>query len=179
MITIISGTNRRNSATHRFARHYHRLFLETTEETVHLFSLADLPADILHIDMYDPKQQSKGLATIQDDLILPADKFFFLLPEYNGGMPGALKLFIDALSIREYAKTFKGKKAALAGVASGRQGNLRGMDHLTGVLMHMGTKVLPNRLPISSINGLHDEDGTLDAGTEMVMRKQVEEFVAW
>lgn len=179
MITIISGTNRRNSATHRFAQHYHRLFQELTDEPVHLFSLADLPDDILHVDMYDPGTQSKALAKIQDERILPAEKFFFLLPEYNGGMPGALKLFIDALSVREYAKTFKGKKAALTGVASGRQGNLRGMDHLTGVLLHMGTQVLPNRLPISSIKGLHDENGTLNAETEQVMRRQVEEFVAW
>jgi NAD(P)H-dependent FMN reductase len=49
-------------------------------------------------------------------------------------VPGSLKLFIDACSVREYKQNFKGKKAALVGIASGRAGNLRGMDHLTGVM---------------------------------------------
>ena len=175
MTTIISGTNRRDSGTYRFAKEYERLFQEAGAE-VRLFSLADLPSDLIHVDMYGPEGQSPALAKIQDALILPAERLFFLLPEYNGGMPGILKLFLDALSIREYARNFK-KKVGMSGIASGRQGNLRGMDHLSGVLMHMGATVYPNRLPISQISKLHDEAGNLDPATEQVMRAQVEGFL--
>lgn len=176
MTTIISGTNRRDSRTHQFAKIYEEFFREAGADDVHLYSLADLPDDILHVDMYGPKGQSPELARVQNELILPADRLFFLLPEYNGGMPGILKLFIDALSIREYKRTFR-KKVAMAGTATGRAGNLRGMDHLTGVLLHMGATVYPNRLPISQMATLHDADGVLNADADAAMRAQVEGFL--
>lgn len=178
MLTIISGTNRRDSRTHQFAKIYERLFREAGAEDVRFYSLADLPGDIIHVDMYGPEGQSPELARVQDELILPAERLFFILPEYNGGMPGILKLFIDALSIREYAKTFK-KKVAMTGTATGRAGNLRGMDHLTGVMLHMGATVFPNRLPISQMASLLDADGTLNADAEKAMRAQVEGFLAF
>jgi chromate reductase, NAD(P)H dehydrogenase (quinone) len=102
----------------------------------------------------------------------------YIVPEYNGGFPGVLKLFLDACSVREYKKTFKGKKAALVGIATGRAGNLRGLEHLTGILNHVGTVVLPNRLPISSIEKLMDDDGIIrDPATLKVIEKQMDEFL--
>jgi len=91
-----------------------------------------------------------------------------------------VKLFIDACSIRNYADNFKGKKAAIVGVAAGRAGNLRGMEHLTGVLNYLGTTIMPNRLPISSIGGLLDEDKKLkDEATQKALQGFVEGVVAF
>ncbi|MEO1514203.1 MAG: NAD(P)H-dependent oxidoreductase [Bacteroidota bacterium] len=181
MITLISGTNRPNSKTAVFAQHFKQLFEELAEEEIRYIDLAE-PAmvDILRQEMYSPAGQSPALGRLQDEAIIPAHKFFFVYPEYNGSFPGMLKLFLDAISIREYGPTFKGKKAGLAGIASGRAGNLRGIDHLTGVLHHVGTLVMPKMLPISGIGKLlDDQDQIQDEATKEAMRDLVKAFIAF
>ncbi len=180
MITVISGSNRRNSECLTFARFYYERLSALTDEPVKLLALEDIPHDWFHPDMYSSKKQSPSIVRIQDEYMLPATKFVFIIPEYNGSFPGALKLFIDAISVRHYSKTFKDKKAALVGIASGRAGNLRGMDHFTGVLHHVGTHVMPNKLPISRIETLTDDKGRIiDRDTLLVIEANVLEILAY
>jgi chromate reductase, NAD(P)H dehydrogenase (quinone) len=177
MITIISGTNRPNSKTLLFANQFYEIFQAKTDDTVHFLNLEDLPANIINDMMYAASGQSKTLAKIQDKMIVPATKFYIVSPEYNGSFPGILKLFIDACSVREYKASFKGKKAGLVGIADGRAGNLRGMDHLTGVLHHVGTTVMPAQLPISSLKTLLTPEGKINDATLKVMEAHVEQFL--
>ncbi len=179
MITIISGTNRKNSKTREVANHYFEVFKELADEEVKLLGLEDVPSDMLHVDMYSEAGQSASVTKIQDEYMLPAQKYFIISPEYNGSFPGALKLFLDAVSIRQYKETFKGKKAGLAGVASGRAGNLRGLDHLMGVLHHVGTDVMPAKLPLSQIGNLIENGKIVDEGTKEAIRSQVMAFLAY
>jgi len=178
MITVISGTNRKGSNTEKFAKHFYKLIKLKTKEPVKYYSLQKLPNDILKISMYNSRSQSKALRKIQEEKMIPADKFFVVSPEYNGSFPGVLKLFIDACSIYEYGPTFKGKKAGLVGVASGRAGNLRGMDHLGSVLNHVGTEVMGAKLPISQCGDLVDKKGVITyKGTLEAMEKHVDAFL--
>lgn len=169
MITVISGSNRPGNSTKPFAKKVHEILDKMTDQKVHFVDLEELTGDIIHSEMYDGAVQSPGIVKIQDEMILPSGKFVFVMPEYNGSYPGIVKIFIDCLSVREYKKTFSGKKAGLIGVASGRAGNLRGMDHLSGVLNHVGAVVYPNKLPISGIgkilgdNNLVEDEGTISA----------------
>ena len=180
MITIISGTNRKNSGCLTFAMKYREILQRMTEQPVRVLALEEIPHDWCHPDMYNKGGQSASLVRIQDEYMLPADKFVFLLPEYNGSFHGAVKLFIDACSVRKYEATFKGKKAALIGIATGRAGNLRGMDHLAGVLNHVGTIVMPNKLPISRIEDLVDSEGKItDKPTIAVLELHAVELLAF
>ncbi len=175
MITVISGTNRKNSMCKTFAQKFAEILRSQTSEEVQLLLLEEIPHDWIHPDMYKEGGQSPSLASLQDQYLLPANKFVFVMPEYNGSYPGILKLFLDACSVRAYKPTFKGKKAALIGVATGRAGNLRGIDHLTGVLMHVGTAVMPAILPLSRIKDLLDANSQIaDPGTI----KDMENFAA-
>lgn len=180
MITIISGTNRKGSRCKVFARQYFDFLAQLLgEDQVQLLALEDIPQHWLSNTMYQLPDQNPELAAIQDQYILAADAFVFVSPEYNGSFPGVLKLFIDACTIREYAGNFKGKKAALLGVATGRAGNLRGMSHLAGILHYLGTTTMPNQLPISSIAQLmNEEEGTVNhQETLTVMRSHAAQFV--
>lgn len=180
MITVISGTNRRKSKTFPIAKQFYELFRNSTVEHIELLNLEDLPLDFIHSGMYTPDGQGKALRKLQDTYMIPADKFFIVSPEYNGSFPGILKLFIDACSVREYKPTFNKKKAALAGVATGRAGNLRGMDHLRSTLTHVGTIVMPSVLPISQINLISDEHGAInEKHTLAAMLKTVNNFLAF
>ena len=178
MITVISGTNRKKSACRNFAEKFAEILRTSTGEEVKLLLLEEIPHDWFHPDMYKEAGQSSSLARLQDEYMLPADKFVFVSPEYNGSFPGVLKLFLDACSVRAYKPTFKGKKACLIGVATGRAGNIRGIDHLTGVLMHVGTAVMPAILPISRIKDLIDADGRIaDAATLKDMESFAQAFL--
>lgn len=150
MVAIIQGSNRRGSATkvvaNAVAHHLTTIGVEAT-----IVDLEDMPGSVLHSDMYDTDAKNSFLDDAED-AFKQADSWIFIFPEYNGSFPGALKLLIDALSVRDYKALFGGKIAALIGTASGRAGNLRGIDHLTGVLHHLGTVVRPLSLPISLID---------------------------
>ncbi len=178
MITVISGTNRKDSECLKFATLYYEVLKEATDETVKLLALEHIPHDWFHEGMYG--KQAPSLTALQDEYILPADKMVFVTPEYNGSFPGAVKLFIDACSVREYSRNFQDKKGALVGVASGRAGNLRGMEHLTGVLNYLGMTVMPDKLPISSISKLKNGSGQIsDPATLEAMQKHARAFIAY
>lgn len=151
MTCIISATNRPNSMTLLVALAYKKT-LEDKGYPVEFCNLENLPTDFLHKDMYD--KPSPAFDAFQKKYLVPANKFLIIAPEYNGGFPGILKLMIDASDI---PNAYYGKKVALTGVSSGRAGNLRGMDHLTGVFQYLRMHVMYNKLPISKIETLIDK----------------------
>ena len=114
---------------------------------------------------------------MEAEYLKAAGKFIIVMPEYNGSYPGILKLMIDNT---DTSKVWWFKKVLLTGVSTGRAGNLRGMEHLTGSLLHMKMIVHPNRLPISIINKLMDETGRFtDIPTLQAIDTQLEEFLCF
>ena len=72
------------------------------------------------------------------------------------------------------------KKALLTGVATGRAGNLRGMDHLADVLNYVKITVHPNKLPISVVNSVIGNEGKIiDKNTLKAINQQLDEFIHW
>jgi chromate reductase len=180
MITVISGTNRKESISKIVAKQVYEILKDKTSEEIKFLSLDELPDGILHVDMYGSENQSKELAVFQDEFVIPADKFYFVIPEYNGSFPGILKLFMDACSVRKYKESFHGgKKAALLGIASGRAGNLRGLDHFSGVLNYLQISVMPPHQPIGSIEKLVDKsvDKINDKETIKLIESQIRKFI--
>lgn len=166
MITIISGTNRAGNLTRKIVFYYRDALRKMGEE-----------AKVLLLEGLDLNRRTPQLKHIEDELLIPAEKFIFILPEYNGSFPGAIKMVIDLSRHRE---CFAGKKALLTGIADGRAGNLRGMEHFTGILNHMKVIVHPNKLPISVIKNLVNEKGELiDEATLKVIDNQLKEFLAF
>jgi len=173
MITIISGTNRVNSNTEIVADAY-LATLNNKQVANKYLKLTSVPVSIIHDNMYTERLASFN--AIQDNYIKPATKFVIVSPEYNGSIPGFLKLFIDACDIKP---SFKGKKVCLVGVASGRAGNLRGMDHLTSIMNHVGASVCPRKLPFSGINNLKNADGKLNAESLKLIDEHLDEFLVF
>lgn len=178
MITIISGSNRKNNKTLHFAKYaFEKLRLEAEGE-VRFLDLSELEGNVVYENMYKDSDQPKLIQHIQDTYFIPSTKFWFFIPEYNGSYPGIVKLLLDAMSVREYKPSFADKKACITGIASGRAGNLRGMDHLAEVLNHLGIHVHPNKNPISSIfKLLNAEDNSLNQDTEETIQKQVRQIL--
>jgi NAD(P)H-dependent FMN reductase len=165
MITIVSGTNRPGNRTRRLVQYYQDALSERAVE-----------GKLLLLEGVDLNRRTPELEQIEQRLLIPADKFIFILPEYNGSFPGAVKTFIDLC----HPECFSGKKALLTGLADGRAGNLRGMEHFTGILNHMNVVVHPFKLPISVFKRLLNEQGELiDEATRKAINKQLTEFLAF
>lgn len=148
-ILVISGTNRPNSNTLAIASYYHQQLLKN-EHSAKLLDLNKVDAEVFHHDMYaEPHPSVEGLA---GDYLDWANKFVFVVPEYNGGYPGMLKAFIDAVP----PSKFHFKKAALIGLSSGHLGCVRGMDSLTNVLNYLKVSVLFNKPKLSAIESILD-----------------------
>ena len=177
MILILSGTNRPGSNTRKVAEHVFRVCKELTKEEVKLLSLEDVPRSIFHDQMYSGDDMHEEIIAIQEEYILPVNKMIILSPEYNGSFAGILKMFIDALSVRKYAENFKGKSGALIGVASGRAGNLRGLEHLTGLLNYLGMHIHPYKLPISSIGDVLGDDDILNEQCQVAINDLLEVYL--
>ncbi|MFK8161733.1 MAG: NADPH-dependent FMN reductase [Lewinella sp.] len=178
MITVISGTNRSDSRTLQIARHFTALLSESGVET-QLLDLAEVDMSHYVKDMYSPKAMAPALASLQLRFILNVKKIVFVVPEYNGSFPGVVKLFIDGISINEYPKNFGGKHIAMIGVSSGRAGNLRGLDHLTAIVNHMGGWVCPNKLPLSNVDALMNDAGEMvHAPTDDALKKLASQLIA-
>lgn len=157
-VLLISGTNRPDSYTEVISANLARI--SDKQGLVHHFSLEEINRfPWVHDFMYEGKEMPQSWITLQEELFIPKQNWIWVLPEYNGSIPGIVKLFIDIFSVRRAKETFQGKKMGLIGVSTGRAGNLRGLDHMTSVLNHMDAEVMPFKLPVSSVHTLVDDKG--------------------
>ena len=164
MITIIAGTNRKGSNTKKVAEAYNKILLSKNIE-----------AKILGLDEADVYQRNDAFAAMENEYLLAAEKLIIVMPEYNGSFPGVLKLMIDNTDVKN---VWPNKKILLVGVSTGRAGNLRGMEHLTGVLLYLKANVHHNRLPISVVHTLINENSILsDESTISTINTQIDEFL--
>jgi NAD(P)H-dependent FMN reductase len=164
MITVIAGSNRADNNTKKVAREYNRILTGK-----------GIPNQLLALDEMPVFERNAAFVEMEKQFLLEAEKFIFIVPEYNGSYSGILKLLIDNSDVKP---AWANKKALLTGVSTGRAGNLRGLEHLTGSLLHMKMIVHPNRLPISVVNKLLDaQDHIADPATWQVMENQIQEFI--
>ena len=97
-ITVVSGTNRPGAVTRRVAQRITARYAQLEGVEVQLLDLGELPIELASPEAYGQKPpEFKRFA----DRVLASDGLHVVTPEYNGGMPGILKLFIDHLPFPE------------------------------------------------------------------------------
>ena len=165
MYTIVAGTNREGSNTLKVAKEY-QAFLKEEGIEASIFSLQEI--NMLHRD--------DDFMALEAEYLLSTQKFIFILPEYNGAFPGIFKLMIDMSDVKE---CWYGKKALLTGVATGRSGNLRGLDAMTNMCHYIKMHVLPNKCPISSIHEELENDRFTKEQTIETIKQQIKEFISF
>lgn len=166
MYTIISGTNRAGSNTLKVAKEYQRFLKERGIES-----------KLLSLEGINLLSRDDAFRVVENEFIIPTEKFLFIAPEYNGSFPGVLKMLFDNVHSH---KIWWDKKALLTGVSTGRAGNLRGLDHLSGVLNFLRITVHPSQLPISMVDKLIDSEGKFtDVATIKVINQQLDSFIEW
>jgi chromate reductase, NAD(P)H dehydrogenase (quinone) len=169
MISIISGTNRPGSRTLEISKIVQSYFSKHKIES-QIIDLSQLSFKEMDGGQYSEKKPAKMTEILQ--ALHDSRGYYFVCPEYNGSMPGALKYFIDHW---EYPRTFEHVPVAFLGLG-GRFGGLRPIEHLQQVMNYRNAFVFPERIFLFNVwNSL--KDGVLDdASTLKLLDKQTLDF---
>ena len=160
MITIVSATHRNDSATLKVA---HKIKAILSEQNIQsqIWDFQQLPRDFLFNEMFG--ERSLAFQNEMDQYITPIQQFIWVVPEYNGSFSGVTKLVLDALP----PKVWTNKWCYLVGVASGAAGNLRGQEHLTGIMHYLKMHVHYFKPKLSGIATSFDEHGNWIEGRNL------------
>jgi NAD(P)H-dependent FMN reductase len=110
--------------------------------------------------------------------IIESDAVVFATPEYHGTFSAYAKIIIENLG---YPSVLKGKPLALLGVASGRIGAIKSLEHMRSTCAHIGAIVMPGAISIAGIRRAFDEDDNCtDSKTKEaleVLAENLDEFL--
>ncbi len=141
---IISGTNRKASRSFEVSLLIQKMYAEKAEQ-VGIIDLKDIGLDELDETHYGTDKPKKMTETL--DKINSADGLIFVVPEYNGSMPGALKYFIDHW---KYPDAFEFRPVCFVGLG-GMFGALRGVEQLQMILGYRNAFIYPERIFLTNV----------------------------
>lgn len=169
-IRIISGTDRPSSNALRVSKYVLKLYREKGMDA-EIIDLQEFPlADV------SGGKYGEDLPVVDQfvEQALDADGWVVVCPEYNGGYPGILKLFIDYLP---FPGSLNKIPIALIGEADGAFGALRAVEQLQQVFGYRNAHIFPERVFISRVNENFDiEEGIDDALQQQLLESQVKGF---
>ncbi len=151
---MIVGTNRPGSNTRKIAAHVEEVY-KALGVPLHVIDLAQLPPEIFSPNSYAEKPKSfLPFSTA----VLNSTGLIVVTPEYNGGIPGILKYFIDML---KFPESFEQRPVCFVGLAAGIWGALRPVEQLQQIFGYRNAYIYPERVFISQISNLIDANGRL------------------
>ena len=173
MITMIVGTNRPGANSRKVAHHIEEIYAKLGVP-LRVLDLANLPAEIFNPTSYGEKPKSFESF---NSAVLESSGLIVVSPEYNGGMPGVLKYFIDML---KFPESFEARPVCFVGVAAGIWGALRPIEQLQMIFGYRNAYLFPERVFLSRINDLLDDSGRLkEADSLKRLQQQAEGFIAF
>lgn len=170
-IKIISSTDHPNSNSLKVSNYVADKYRAEGVD-VEVISLMDFPMQ----DVVGGKY-GKSIPSVEEfrKPILEADALIFVIPEYNGGFPGVLKLFIDYLP---FPSAFAKMPMAFIGVADGAFGALRPVEQFQMIVNYRNALQFPERVFISRVSkSFSEEEGLKDDFQEKLLNSQVENFI--
>lgn len=177
----------------------------SSDPTIHLVAVAgsvrrdgntrrflDLLVDVLKsypgvsVDCIDPVEYDLAFpgepeaVTLQESLMercRDADGFVLSTPEYHGSYSSVLKVLIDNMG---YPSIMEGKPISLLGIAAGRLGAIKALEHLRSVSSHLGAIVLPYPVSVAEAHTKLDADGRcIDEDLTALIEKCAEQLVQY
>jgi NAD(P)H-dependent FMN reductase len=173
MIQLIVGTNRPGANSRKVASQIQGIYAQL-KVPLGLIDLAELPGEIFLPASYTEKPPSFQPFA---EAVLKASGLVVVTPEYNGGIPGVLKYFIDML---KFPESFERRPVCFVGVAAGIWGALRPVEQLQQIFGYRNAYLYPERVFLPQINSLLDAEGRInDAELLKRLRTQAEGFTGF
>lgn len=170
-INILSGTDRPGSNALKISNYVSDLF-KNQQVKSEVISLEDFPLKDVAGGRYGDE-----IPSVQEfnSKVLQGDGLVLVVPEYNGGFPGILKLFIDYLP---HPEAFEKYPLCFIGEAAGYFGALRPVEQLQALATYRKAYIYPERLFIPRVKKEFDEEeGLSDDYKSDLLTSQVEEFI--
>jgi len=121
----------------------------------------------LHLP-FPGKDGDTGDATVLRQKVTEATGVVLVTPEYHGSFSSVMKLIIENLG---FPSVLAGKPVALLGVAAGSIGAIKSLEHLRGVVSHIGAFSLPLLASVANVRSVFDASGrSLDPAVEKLIR---------
>jgi len=120
-----------------------------------VLDLAQLPPEIFSPGSYAKKPKSFQPFA---EAVLQSAGLHVVTPEYNGGIPGILKYFIDML---KFPESFERRPVCFTGLAAGIWGALRPVEQLQAIFVYRNAHIYPERVFLPQINNLLNDAGRL------------------
>lgn len=174
-LVVVSGTNRPGSKTKTLSLYIKKRLEELVGPSATKISLLDLVE--LPLEAFAPSSFAEKPASVKPfiDQVTAADALLVVIPEYNGSAPGALKYFIDLLP---FPKSLKDVPSAFVGVAAGRFGALRAVEHIQQVFEYRKAHVYSDRVFIAFADKtLNAEGQPTEEMTKNLLEEQIKGFL--
>lgn len=145
---------------------YNRLLLQHVAHHAPPRLAVDIVDDIIRLPLFDEDLEADGFpadVVALHERIRDADGIVIATPEYNFGVPGPLKNWLDWASRPERRSRLAGKPVALMGASTGRVGGtVQCQGQLRISLAVLGAHVLPwPPVLVAEANDKFDADGQL------------------
>lgn len=154
----ISGSLRRESYNTALLRHAGDLFEADGAE----FEMYDGLHTIPPFNEDDEVENGPAAVARLRASVAAADAVFFVTPEYNSSIPGALKNALDWLSRPLATNAMRNKPVAVIGASTGMFGAVWAQAELRKVLGVMGARVVEGEVAVGHAMDRFDGLGLLD-----------------
>ncbi len=173
MIQVIVGTSRPGSNTRKLAVQIGEIYATQVNVPVNVLDLATLPPAVFAPGAYADKPADFAPFS---KAIIESDGLVFVVPEYNGSLPGVLKHFIDCW---KYPESFERRPVCYVGISSAGSGGLRPIEHLAQIMAYRNTFQFPERVFLTGIGDLMDPttEKLKDPALAARLEKQARGFV--
>lgn len=133
------------------------------------------------VPIYDPDTSDTNYPPQVADAkerIRSADGFLLVSPEYNNGIPGGLKNFIDFISRPPKEQPWRGKIVAHLGATPGGFGTLYSQAQIRQIFNSLSAWSMPGHFVVSSAPAAFDDAGQLrDPARAAELDKFITRFV--
>ena len=165
MIYLLVGTDRPESRSSEVAKFIEPMYQELGHQTS-IMNLADLELSSLNGSHYSGEKPPKVAQAVED--LLGAEGLVVICPEYNGSMPGTLKMFIDHW---KYPDSFEHRPVCFIGLG-GMFGGLRPVEHLQQVFGYRNAFIYPDRIFLQNIWSVLKEGRITEEKTVELIKNQ-------
>jgi chromate reductase, NAD(P)H dehydrogenase (quinone) len=172
-IVILSGTNRRGGNTAKVVDHIDAIYRALGQPT-QIIDLAALPPEIISSASY---AETPGTFKPLADAVLECAGLHVVTPEYNGGVPGILKYFIDML---KFPESLERKPVCFTGVSAGDWGAVQSIEQLQTIFIYRQAYLFPERVFLPRVGSCLTAEGRIgDNEILSRLRGQAERFIAF
>lgn len=170
-IATILGSARENNPTAQALAVVHDQLKTHPDVEITIIEPADMQLFIPGLET-GPSDRDK-----LQEMVSTADGVILATPEYHGSYSSLIKLTIENLG---YPSALYGKPVTLLGVAGGRLGAIKSLEHLRSVCAHIGALVLPSVISLAHAGRAFTPDGACtDPQVEKSLRSLPDKLIRY